>query len=322
MPMLLPASPLQNGDRLTFGGVDLSLVVRVAHYRKVPNNRFNSEHQPNFPVTERLRRVLQAGCILRRRISVKHFGLFSSEGIAANAASLIIVALVVDVTLLPRVFWWWYAADPWVYRFAIALAALIGMTAIIVLHEVSHALFVAWRGAKVVIRISAGFGYVETEGDFSSAAIMAGPFANLCFGFMLIGVVRADWLSFLPLLGVVLVKWLAVMSILLGFGNLLPLPPLDGYRLLQRAIGNVPIGLVSTRSLVVSAVSLAVAVALFIIALGGPVVISLESMLFVVLALIELGPLVVSCWKLRAGKASRTSDLLRSRHESDPIRRN
>ncbi len=31
--------------------------------------------------------------------------------------------------------------------------------------------------------ISAGFGYVETEGDFSAAAIMAGSVANLCSGF-------------------------------------------------------------------------------------------------------------------------------------------
>jgi len=176
----------------------------------------------------------------RGSMTVRGVSLRSPVGVACNACSLLVAAIIINLTLGPDVFWWWHADDPWRYRVFISVTAMASLTVLVLLHEVAHGLLATWGGDDVEITVTPSFGLTRSNREFRLLAILAGPLANVVLGLVLEWLVHSGALAFLPLLAIRMVVWIGAMSLALGFGNLLPVAPLDGYRILTRLSRQLP----------------------------------------------------------------------------------
>jgi len=121
----------------------------------------------------------------------------------------------------------------WAWRPGLAARYLV-LLATLVLHEMGHALVsLALRGSRARVSISPVFGWAEVErfGDRREAIVAAaGPATNL----LLAGILGLAGAGLDFDLGRAALKDLALTAnLLMGVGNLIPLPPTDGGRILR-----------------------------------------------------------------------------------------
>ncbi|MEM6333814.1 MAG: M50 family metallopeptidase [Planctomycetota bacterium] len=144
------------------------------------------------------------------------------------------------------------ARDPMGQGLAWGLAAVVGVFAIVTLHEFGHALAarsVGGRADRIVLNVLGGVAYVQPPARPWPTlwSIAAGPLVNVALIPVLWGVafvmgalpsVASDGTVMMGGMGPVqlLVFWLAVTNVLLLAFNLLPVYPLDGGQMVQSVL--------------------------------------------------------------------------------------
>ena len=112
----------------------------------------------------------------------------------------------------------------------LAIITILLMTLSVVLHEVGHLVTAVARGLSIRQIILYPFGGVSRMG---SVPLPAGPFIQMTLAGPLVSLLQAGiWLVVWWLGDVVIFLWLAQFNLLLGLLNLLPVPRLDGSRLM------------------------------------------------------------------------------------------
>jgi len=175
--------------------------------------------------------------VYRRRYRIRVAPLpWSGWGLLANVSSIALALVLVHISLAPRMHWWWTDLR---YRAVIYVGALLGLTVIVFVHEIAHAWLLASRGpVRVLVSPTFGAAIAETERP-QVGAIVAGPAASIVLGLTMQLLVNA-LIGPLPYSVVRLVWWVGEISLLAGLTNLLPVFPLDGYRLLEALTDRAP----------------------------------------------------------------------------------
>lgn len=168
------------------------------------------------------------------RIEIRWLSL-RGWGSAINLLSLAGALVVIRVTLLDQLWGFWPAPHQ---RAAIALAALVALVGVVGIHEFGHAYVLArYRLGPVELRVSPGLGFVRVpDQDLPWRAVLAGPLASITAGLAATTVVRAMPDDLVPSAALRVVFWSGRISLLMGLGNLLPIAPLDGSRLLEALV--------------------------------------------------------------------------------------
>jgi len=90
--------------------------------------------------------------------------------------------------------------------------------------------------------VGPAFGYTRADQEPSIRVLLAGPGVNLITGPAVL-LVAHEMIGTLPYLGVLVLRWVGEMSILVGVFNLLPIWPLDGYRVCEAVAGRMRSGI-------------------------------------------------------------------------------
>lgn len=158
---------------------------------------------------------------------------FRSFGVVGNSISIAAGVLTVELTLAPKLHWWWGDA---LHRVLLDAAGVVSLWFLVAIHEIAHGWFLTRRG-PVELRITPAFGSARpTSSDhLAPVAILAGPLANLGFGLLLQSAIL-NALGSVPYVVALFGAWMAWISVVIGIVNLFPVFPLDGFRLLDTLI--------------------------------------------------------------------------------------
>lgn len=181
-----------------------------------------------------MNRIVTARLRWRGRVRIRW--LPASRPLAlASGASLLMAVTGLGPWLVSTTWWWWYSPHPWPYRIAITACALLALSVCVLVHETGHVLGVLCTSAsRVEIFVSPALGITTTDAPLTLPAILAGPGANVLLAAGLRLLIDRGIFDWLPPLGVIMLTWTSLVSLLLGSSNaLLPLWPLDGWSALE-----------------------------------------------------------------------------------------
>jgi len=212
-------------------------------------------------------------------LSIRWLSFLGLEGKFLNAFGAVSAFCLIKITLLDGTLFWWSPR----YKGLAVVVALIGLTLSILVHELGHASFVLLRRGRVAVEVSPGIGLARPEDEdqiHSFLVIIAGPIASFALGVALIELAKfsrgyvpfLEFHSILFFLACRIIYWLGVINVLLAITNLLPVWPLDGYRLGEACIARLRWGHTRARARVLMATfGMIIAFALLVISLRHPV---------------------------------------------------